>query len=101
MLLTLGDVNMAQWHVVHVSVESIRGKCPRNHYPGEEWRIAQKTPEGICMGAFAALIPAIRTLQFGGTFTWQKESNVVKVGCADPINTVTFRIERLEELCKP
>jgi uncharacterized repeat protein (TIGR04076 family) len=53
------------------------------------------------MGAFAALIPAIRTLQFGGTFTWQKESNVVKVGCADPVNTVTFRIERLEELCKP
>jgi len=92
---------MAKWHVVLVKVESIRGKCPRGHYPGEEWRIAQKTPEGICMGAFAALLPAIRTLQFGGTFTWQKEPNVVNVGCADPVNTVTFNIERLEEFCKP
>ena len=42
------------------------------------------------MGAFAALIAAIRTLQFGGTFTWQKEPNVVNVGCADPVNTVAF-----------
>jgi uncharacterized repeat protein (TIGR04076 family) len=53
------------------------------------------------MGAFAALLPAIRTLQFGGTFPWQKEPDVAKVGCADPVNTVTFSIERLEEGCKP
>ena len=54
---------MEKWHVALVKVESIRGKCPRGHYPGEEWRIAQKTPEGICMGAFAALLPVETVLK--------------------------------------
>jgi len=92
---------MTERHVVLVRVESIRGKCMRGHFPGEEWRIVHKTPEGICMGAFGSMLPAIRTLQFGGTFPWQKEPNVTKIGCIDPVNTVTFRIERLEETCPP
>ena len=90
-----------EWHVVVVKVESVRGKCARGHHPGQEWRIAQKTPEGICIGAFGSLIPAIRTLQFGGTFPWQTDPNVAKVGCPDPVNSVTYLIERLEETCQP
>ena len=62
-----GGITMERWHVALVKVESIRGKCPRGQHPGEEWRIAQKTPGGICLGAFAALLPAIQTLQSGGT----------------------------------
>jgi uncharacterized repeat protein (TIGR04076 family) len=92
---------MSERYVILVKVESIRGKCMRGHFPGEEWRILQKTPGGICMGAFASMLPAIRTLQFGGTFSWQKEPNVTRIGCIDPVNTVTFRIERLEETCPP
>ena len=92
---------MTERYVVLVRVESIRGKCMRGHFVGEEWKITHKTPEGICMGAFGSLLPAIRTLQFGGTFPWQKGQNFTKIGCIDSVNTVAFRVERLDEICPP
>ena len=91
---------MANWHVVRVKVESIRGKC-HLHNLGQEWKIGEKTPEGICMGAFHALHPAIWTLQFGGSFPWGNDPKVRKIGCVDPVNTVTFSVERLDELIEP
>ena len=90
-------MNTAKRYVILVTVESIRGNCMRGHYPGEKWRLTEKTPEGICMSAFVSMFPTIRTLQFGGTFPWQKDPNVREIGCIDPVNQVTFRIERLEE----
>jgi uncharacterized repeat protein (TIGR04076 family) len=94
-----GALAMGKRYAILVRVESVQPSCMGGHYAGEEWRIMQKTPEGICLSAMASLLPAIRTLQFGGTFPWEKDPNVTRIGCT--ASHVTFRVERLEETCPP
>jgi len=90
---------MVKRYMIVVRVEAVQGGCFRGHYAGEQWRIMHKTPEGICLSAMASLLPAIRTLQFGGTFPWEKDPNAATIGCT--ASHVTFRVERLEEICPP
>ena len=86
---------MAEEYDVAVKVVSQTGFCVAGHKVGDEWVLKNKTPEGICDGAFAALFPFKFVLSLGGTFPWSTEPDVIEVPCPDPANPVVFQLRRL------
>jgi uncharacterized repeat protein (TIGR04076 family) len=54
---------MADSYDIRIKVISQKGSCAAGHKVGDEWILPPgKTPEGICLPAFAVLYPNIRTL---------------------------------------
>ena len=88
---------MGEMYEVKVKVVSQKGHCSSDHKVGDEWVIASKTPQGICVAAFNSLVPNLRTLRFGGTFPWGKDQDVTKVACPDPENPVVFELQRIRK----
>lgn len=85
---------MDRYQVV-ITVKSVRGQCALGHFEGEQFRMGDKTPSGICPSAYVAMYPSIRVLQFGGTFPWDDDPDLSEVRCPDPGNRVVFEIRRL------
>jgi uncharacterized repeat protein (TIGR04076 family) len=86
---------MARRYDIKVTLKSQLKKCPAGHKVGDEFVIGRYTPGGMCMGAFASLLPYITTLRFGGSFPWEKNPDAGTFCCPDPKVVNTFRIERL------
>jgi len=86
---------MAERYEVLVKVVSQKGTCVHEHKVGDEWVIGRKTPEGICLSAFDALLPNARVLMFGGSFPWETDPDVSTVACPDAKNPVVFELRRL------
>lgn len=84
-------------HVVEIEVAS--GSCGGEvHAVGQKWLFDGYTPEGMCLGAFNAIIPYIFTLHCGGVFPWAEpdERDTVDITCADP-KGITLRLTRRPE----
>jgi uncharacterized repeat protein (TIGR04076 family) len=75
-------------------VISQKGTCEAEHKVGDQFIIGQKTPPGMCSWAFYTLFPFAETLQFGGSFPWERDSNKAIVACSDPANPVVFELRR-------
>lgn len=88
---------LAKRYKIRATVHSIMGTCNQAHKLGQEFIIGRWTPKGICMSAFGSLYPAIRVLQYGGSFPWEEDPDVTFIPCPDAKNQVVFRIERLTE----
>ncbi len=68
--------------------------CHSGHQIGDEWVFNYMTPPGMCSLAFNALYPFALTLQFGGTFPWQDDPDVVQVACPDGEVNNIFELRR-------
>jgi len=79
---------------VIATVISQKGSCEAGHRIGDQFIIGPKTPSGICSSAFYVLFPFAETLQFGGSFPWEKNLNITTVACPDPANPVVFELRR-------
>ena len=88
---------MAERYAVAIKVISQKGTCAAEHKVGDEWVVKNKTPEGICLSAFSALFPSIRTLMFGGSFPWSSDPDVARPACPDAENPVVFELRRLRK----
>ena len=88
---------MSEPQKVKVSVVSQKGTCAAEHKVGDQWVINGKTPEGICLSAFYALLPNLRVLRYGGSFPWATALDVTTVACPDAANPVVFELRRLRE----
>ena len=75
-------------------VISQKGACEAGHVVGDQFIIGQKTPPGMCSWAFQALFPFAEVLQFGGSFSWEKDPSKATVACPDPVNPVIFELRR-------
>jgi uncharacterized repeat protein (TIGR04076 family) len=73
---------------------SQKGTCEAGHKVGDEFIIGQKTQAGMCSWAFYTLFPFAETLQFGGSFPWEKDADKTTVACPDPANPVVFELKR-------
>lgn len=78
------------------TVISQKGTCEAGHKVGDKYIIAQSTPAGMCSWAFYTLFPFAETLQFGGTFPWDKNPDMTTVACPDPDNPVIFELRRVK-----
>jgi len=88
---------MAKIYDVEITVKSItQSKCHAGHKQGDSWLCKKdKTPGGICVGAFNAIIPQLRTLIHGGVHYWDKEGDVSYVSCPDRNVQVVWELKRL------
>ncbi|HEX79327.1 MAG TPA: TIGR04076 family protein [Dehalococcoidia bacterium] len=75
-------------------VISQKGTCEADHKIGDEFIIGQSTPPGMCSWAFQAIFPFAEVLQFGGSFTWEKDKDKATVACPDPDNPVVFELRK-------
>jgi len=81
---------------VLVKVVSQKGFCAAGHKVGDEWVIGRSTPQGICGGAFNAMVPDIWVLAFGGSFPWEDDPDVTRTACPDAENPLVFELRRLQ-----
>ena len=88
---------MADRYNVKLKVISQKGTCAIGHKEGDEFLITGTTPEGVCLSAFNACYPAVRTLMFGGTFPWAKDPDTATAACPDAANPVVFELRRIRE----
>ncbi len=79
---------------VVAKVISQKGTCEAGHKVGDQFIIGQKTPPGICSWAFYTFFPFAETLQFEGSFPWEKDPKKTTVACPDPANPVVFELRR-------
>jgi len=89
---------MAKIYDVEITVKSITQSkgCSLGHKPGDSWLVKEsKTPEGICLGAFNALLPALRVFRAGGEFDFDKDRDITYVSCPDPEVQVVWELKRL------
>jgi uncharacterized repeat protein (TIGR04076 family) len=88
---------MAERYNIKVKIISQKGTCVIGHKVGDEFLISRTTPEGICLSAFNAFFPAMRTLMFGGTFPWSEDPDTATMACPDAENPVVFKLTRIRE----
>jgi len=88
---------MAERYNIQAKVISQKGNCVIGHKVGDEFLISRTTPEGICLSAFNAFFPAMRTLMFGGTFPWSDDPDTATMACPDAENPVVFKLTRIRE----
>ena len=88
---------MAERYEVVAKVISQEGTCACEHKVGDEWVIGNKTPAGICLSAFQALLPDTRALMFGGSFPWQSDPDISRIPCPDIKNPLIFELRRLRK----
>jgi len=68
--------------------------CHAGHKIGDEWVFNYFTPPGMCGLAFNALYPVALALQFGATFPWQEDPDVITVSCPDAEVNNVFELRR-------
>ncbi len=88
---------MAKYHDIKITLVSQLKKCPAGHRVGDEFLVGNKTPAGLCMGAFSSLLPYISTLRFGGSFFWEKNDGEGTFCCPDPEVVNVFHLERVNQ----
>ena len=88
---------MAERYDVVAKVVSQKGTCAAEHKVGDEWVIGRKTPDGVCLSAFQALLPSTRVLMFGGVFPWESDPDVSRITCPDAENPVVFELKWLRK----
>jgi uncharacterized repeat protein (TIGR04076 family) len=88
---------MAESYKVRVKVISQKGHCELGHKVGDEWLVGEKTPEGMCIYAFASLLPFLTPLMHGGAFYWEKDLDRTTAVCPDPDNPVVFELRRIRD----
>ena len=92
---------MAKRYDIKITLISQLRKCPNGHKVGDEFVVGKYTPGGLCMGAFASLLPYITTLRFGGSFPWEKSPDGGTFCCPDPKVVNVFRLERIAPVQDP
>jgi len=83
---------------VQITVKSItKGECPQGFKPGDTWTVQSKTPDGMCSGAYGALLNTLAVLRHGGERPWDEDRDVVLASCPDMKHYVIYELRRLRE----
>ena len=73
------------------------GKCQGDiHKTGQAFIVENTTPEGVCLGAWNAIVPYLTTLSCDGNFPWEKEDGVAMIHCPDP-KGIILELRRIAE----
>lgn len=89
----------AEGQRVTIEIVEIQGSgaCTVGHRVGDTWEVdTALVPAGICGWAYAAMLPFLQPLRFGGSFPWEAEGHA-RVCCPDADNPVVFRLSVAEE----
>ena len=80
---------------VVIKLISNQSPCHSGHEIGDEWVFNYMTHGGMCSLAFNAIYPVALALQFGATFPWQDDPDVIQISCPDGEVNNTFELRRI------
>ncbi len=83
---------------VRIRIIEAKSPCTTGHTVGEEFEVGKRTPEGLCLTAFAALLPLIRVLGSGGSLGPEKDRIVAN--CPDSAGGLVFELVREASCCE-
>jgi len=82
-----------QYEVV-IKLIGNQSPCHAGHKIGDEWVFNYFTPPGMCALAYNALYSVALALQYGATFPWQEDPDVITVSCPDSEVVNVFELRR-------
>ena len=79
-----------------IEVEQSDGTCHYCYHEGDKWEVTGlRTPEGFCGAAYHLLFPVLFEMNFGASFSFEKDPNC-KTGITCPDGgKVKFKVTRL------
>jgi uncharacterized repeat protein (TIGR04076 family) len=86
-------VKQKEYEVV-IKLVSHRNPCHVGHQIGDEWIFNYFTPPRMCGMAYNALYPVALALQYGATFPWQEDPDVITMACPDAEVGNVFELRR-------
>ncbi|MGD1120123.1 MAG: TIGR04076 family protein [Dehalococcoidales bacterium] len=84
----------AKQYEVVIRLVANKSPCHNGHKIGDEWVFDYVTPPGLCSLAYNALYPIALGLQFGATFPWSADPDVVTICCPDGEVNNHFELRR-------
>ncbi len=83
-----------QEYEVVIKLIGNQNPCHAGHQIGDEWVFNYMTPGGMCGLAYNALYPVALALQYGATFPWQEDPDVIHLSCPDAEVNNVFELRR-------
>ena len=82
---------------LEIEVQEVCGHCFFGYKKGDKFRVkGLKTPDGFCGAAYSVLFPVLFALNFGASFSFEKDP-VCKTGTACPDGgNLKFKVRRIE-----
>ncbi|MFX0058900.1 MAG: TIGR04076 family protein [Candidatus Heimdallarchaeota archaeon] len=75
----------------------MKGHCNAGHKTGDKFELTGHNMNGLCGFFYHDIFPMILTLQFGGSFPWSSDPDVVEVECPDRMNAVKMELKRIRK----
>ncbi|OGO32663.1 MAG: hypothetical protein A2Z29_04800 [Chloroflexi bacterium RBG_16_56_11] len=85
-----------QYEVVIKLIDN-KSPCHSGHKIGDQWVFDYMTPPGMCGLAFNAIYPVALALEFGATFPWQEDPDVLTIACPDAGVSNIFELRRRQK----
>ncbi|MFX0047924.1 MAG: TIGR04076 family protein [Candidatus Hermodarchaeota archaeon] len=79
------------------TIKDVKGHCNANHKKGDNFDLSGHSASGLCGFFYHDIFPSILTLQFGGTFPWSQDPDVVELECPDRYNIVKIELKRIRD----
>ena len=71
------------------------GKCNFGHKIGDTFDYPEEKGK-ICSAAWHTMYPYLCGLQFGASYPWEEDANIITLCCPDYKNPVVFKITHIE-----
>lgn len=86
-------------HKVKITICEIQhGKCSQDFKVGDSWIVEKNiTPTNMCISAFGAIWPAVRSMRYGAGNPHGDDPSVARIACPDPKVVVVYEIRRLPD----
>jgi len=80
---------------LEIEIEEVCGHCFFGYKKGDKFTVkGLRTPEGFCGAAYSALFPVLFAVNFGATFSFEKDQNCkTGITCPDGGN-IKFKVRR-------
>jgi uncharacterized repeat protein (TIGR04076 family) len=79
------------------TIKDVKGHCTARHKIGDEFELSGHSANGLCGFFYHDVFPTIITLQFGGTFPWSSDPDIIEVECPDRMNVVKMELKRIRK----
>jgi len=79
------------------TIKEIKGRCAARHKVGDTIDLSVHNAGGLCGIFYHDVFPTISTLQFGGSFPWGSDPDVMQVECPDRMNAVVMELKRIRK----
>jgi uncharacterized repeat protein (TIGR04076 family) len=83
-----------QEYEVVVKLVSNESPCHIGHKIGDEWVFDYMTLPGMCGLAYNVIYPVALALQYGATFPWQDDPDMIMLSCPDTEVHNVFELRR-------